>query len=306
MTTVDRGERSTARNVAPSAYRMLPLAALVERIVESGDRLALREFHDCRTIFRLPGSEPMLFAQFVATLRDRQAGRLPDEALERVYDLTIDKFLNIPDGRQGPDCRLYFRAFLRYALIRHTDRAADPAIEAEMALAGMLQSLVVRHFHLSCLEAIRSLRFLSRLRTSQFDCTIGSYEMPRGADCEIRERGLPRVVADEKACNIDRQRPAIRALGPHAVRRLVLQILTGILDDDYNESSLAGQFGLSKATFSRFAGARWSPGSPGRIPDLWRNVAQVLARHTAFIEAAQEAGVWQDVKAVISEGGNDA
>ena len=67
------------------------------------------------------------------------------------------------------------------------------------------------------------------------------------------------------------------------------------------EISLAEAFGLSQATLSRFAGSRWRSGARTRLPDLWRNVAQTLARHTAFIEMAEKAGVWGKVQRVLGQ-----
>ena len=113
---------------------------------------------------------------------------------------------------------------------------------------------------------------------------------------EVGAAGLARAVAREKADRIDQQRPAIRALGEARVERLVLAAFDALGDDTYQENRIAGAFGLSPATLSRFAGSRWKGRSGGDIPDLWRNTAQVLAGHPDFIEAAEQAGVWPQVR----------
>jgi hypothetical protein len=61
-------------------------------------------------------------------------------------------------------------------------------------------------------------------------------------------------------------------------------------EGSYEEETLAEMFGLNRATFSRFAGSQWR--SSGKtVPDLWRNLAETLARHSAFVETARQAGV---------------
>ena len=75
---------------------------------------------------------------------------------------------------------------------------------------------------------------------------------------------------------------------------MVQHIFEKIADDDYHDIAVARMFGLSKATFSRFAGSRWDA-SKRNIPDLWLNTAQVLSVHPDFKETALEAGVWKQV-----------
>jgi len=110
---------------------------------------------------------------------------------------------------------------------------------------------------------------------------------------------LAATVAQEKAEAIHEQRPAIQALGVSALRALVLRIFDALAEGHYEDSMLADAFGLSKATFSRFAGSRWQAGDNARVPDLWLNVARTLSAHTAFGEAAQRAGVWARVEEVL-------
>lgn len=114
---------------------------------------------------------------------------------------------------------------------------------------------------------------------------------------------FPQFVAEEKSASIDRQRPSIRRLGPETLRRLVLAVFENLLSEDQTEESLAASFGLSKTAFSHFAGSRWrrddSEGSAG-IPDLWSNVAYLLANHPKFVGAASELGLLDTAHEVLN------
>ena len=115
---------------------------------------------------------------------------------------------------------------------------------------------------------------------------------------EMSANGLARVVADEKADNIGQQRPAIRHLGEHKLKDLILGVFDGLACGDYEAVSFVAEFGLSKATFSRFAGCKWANSDDGTanfVPDLWRNTAHILASNSYFIQMAQESGVWKRV-----------
>ena len=116
----------------------------------------------------------------------------------------------------------------------------------------------------------------------------------------ITNHGLAHVVAKEKADDINHQRPSIQAIGPAALERLVTRVFDALEEGTYEAKVLADAFGLSRATFSRFAGSRWKTSLSERPPDLWANVAQTLAGHTAFTEAAEEAGVWAQVQDVLN------
>ena len=93
---------------------------------------------------------------------------------------------------------------------------------------------------------------------------------------------------------------AIRALGKSRLKQLILRIFDELNEEAYEEKRLADAFGLSRATFSRFAGSRWKSHSSGQIPDLWANTAQTLAGHGRFVEAAEEAGVWDEVQKIVT------
>jgi hypothetical protein len=122
---------------------------------------------------------------------------------------------------------------------------------------------------------------------------------------EISVKGLAGTVADEKAEHIEQQRPAIQALGRKKLRHMVHEIFGALSGEEYEAAAIAKEFGISTATFSRFAGNRWvnSSGNGNNItvPDLWRNTAHILANHELFAEAAQKAGVWKAVCKVVDK-----
>jgi len=64
---------------------------------------------------------------------------------------------------------------------------------------------------------------------------------------------LSKVVAQEKAMNIHRQRPKIQNLGKSKLEKMILHIFDNLPNDDYKDVEIARAFNLSKATFSRFA-----------------------------------------------------
>lgn len=115
-------------------------------------------------------------------------------------------------------------------------------------------------------------------------------------ECE----SLGEIVAKEKVANIAHQRRTIQNLGKHKLAQMVLHIFESIGYNEYKDNAVASAFGLSKATFSRFAGSRWT-GTNQRIPDLWLNTAKVLSSHPDFKEAAKQAGVWEQVELVLNK-----
>jgi hypothetical protein len=111
----------------------------------------------------------------------------------------------------------------------------------------------------------------------------------------VRMRHLVSAVSDEKADHIDDLRPSIRRLGADKLRRLIARVFRDLMHPEHRDAAIARDFGLSRATFSRFAGSRWheglDSGEPLRIPDLWQNLAHVMARDPVFLAAATRAGV---------------
>jgi hypothetical protein len=118
---------------------------------------------------------------------------------------------------------------------------------------------------------------------------------------QISANGLATAVAREKAEHQSRQRPAIRQLGAQQLQSLIERIFEALETDSYQPGALAKAYGLNKATFSRFAGLRWSESGEGRIPDLWRNTARLLAHDPRFRDAAEAAGVLSRVTEAAGE-----
>jgi len=368
--------RQHSRADEPRPLRASPLLCLIALICRADDRRALEEFHGYRPVFRLRGGPALRLAELVDALRRDYASRrmaghdpnLPD----RAYDITIDKFFNLPGTSQqgspvkpnGPDCRLYFGAALHHAEAWRRAHPSADVLQEETAIARHLQRLVVRHFYLSCLDANRRgdgvrtryawsvgggvihvwlpLRLRGHQRRAWLEANVddpdparpgearrvqtvvdrrlgwGSVRsLGRNADklpsdraedeplrwlleAEVTTRGLAETVAGEKANDLEGQRKAIRALGGPNLRRLILRIFEDLSHECFRDSSLAEAFGISKATFSRFAGSRWRSNSKSEIPDLWANTAKVLAHHSTFVEMAKEAGVWHQIEVIVS------
>lgn len=198
-------------------YRYLSLLRLAELIAQDGDRDAVRELHDNRTIFYYHSDCPLRLAEFADKLRQSQqawhwsghdAG-----VLENAYDLTISKFSNLPaskiSGRslktQGPDCRYYFGAFVKYASEKmYLEHCANEA-QREMQLAKILQSHVIRHFRLSCLECARSGRQL----TKRYLWKLNGHAMNIMLPVQIPARQCSRWLS-ENVPNVDPSRPGER------------------------------------------------------------------------------------------------
>ena len=128
---------------------------------------------------------------------------------------------------------------------------------------------------------------------------------PSFVEEEMSAHGLAGFVAEEKAANIAEQRPAIRTMGEDRLKELIRTVFGSLAEGQYHAERIAGRFGLSKATFSRFAGCQWSRDGGdtvdvNRIPDLWVNTAHVLAAHEDFVAVAQRAGVWNRVSQITA------
>ena len=104
----------------------------------------------------------------------------------------------------------------------------------------------------------------------------------------------------EKTADIEIQRRSIRNLGKPTLKKLILRIFRDIRNGDYKDGNIAKAFGLSKATFSRFAGSSWYM-QKSNIPDLWINTAYVLSNNSDFKQIAVETGFWEQVKAVVEK-----
>ena len=124
--------------------------------------------------------------------------------------------------------------------------------------------------------------------------------LPWSVEYEVTQKGLAGALADEKADGIDNLRRSIKNLGRRKLRKLIHEVVGGIATDDYNEGQVAVAYGLSKSTFSRFCGGYWSSDAIGKPPDLWANLAQLMAREPRFMDAAQSAGIMGQVREVVS------
>ena len=171
----------------------------------------------------------------------------------------------------------------------------DPARPGERE---RVQALIYEHFgHASCVPFREDCQLDSvwPWRLAGPPPWAGLDPMPGNA--------LAGIVAEEKTENIAEQRPAVQALGREPLRALILRIFEDIEADCYSAADVAGQFKLSKASLSRFAGVHWNgDGKTENMPDLWRNTAHVIASDPIFVEVAREAGVWPRIRD-LSEGG---
>ena len=121
----------------------------------------------------------------------------------------------------------------------------------------------------------------------------------------ISTEGLAKVVAEEKVFSIQYQRPAIKRMGPQRLRGMILHIFRELDSGEYNDGEIADRYLLSRPSFSRFAGSRWQRARTGQdgayIPDLFVNIAHVLAAHNDFVEAAKAVGIWPRVRKIVQE-----
>ena len=123
--------------------------------------------------------------------------------------------------------------------------------------------------------------------------------LPWSLEFGISSFGLAHTLAVEKSSNLSQQRKAIAALGAQRLMALVLRIFNDLDSGDYRPSEIADAFRLDRATFSRFAGIRWRKGDLTAVPDLFRNLAWVVAQDPRWSECAQAAGIWPRLKDIL-------
>ena len=149
-------------------YRQLTLLEQARRIADNSDTEARRQLYENRVfLYRYPHEKIVHIPEYIELLKNNSiARRLCDNnqmLLEQAYDLTLDKFFNMPSDKtcnyksksHGPNCCYYFKAFIDYVKERLKDNTGINAIELEIASAEMLQKFIERHFYLSCLEVKR-------------------------------------------------------------------------------------------------------------------------------------------------------
>ncbi|NUM53452.1 MAG: hypothetical protein HUU46_07400 [Candidatus Hydrogenedentes bacterium] len=129
-----------------------------------------------------------------------------------------------------------------------------------------------------------------------------------GADDKLEKAMRPNMVdcvAKKTAESLDRQRNAIRKLGNQDLEALVKALLENALSGERTLESIAAEFGVSKATLSRFFGRDWSKGDKGvdtKVPDLVRIVAAIVSSDEVFMEVAAEAGVLGAAREIVNGG----
>jgi hypothetical protein len=116
---------------------------------------------------------------------------------------------------------------------------------------------------------------------------------------ETAEHGLAEFVAREKSVRLKEQRSAIRRLGRSRLVALIHRVFDAVMTGYIDDHTIAAEFGLSPATFSRFAGSHWTPGDGRSVPDLWRNTATVVACIPSFRDSAKAAGLWRRVQFAV-------
>ena len=108
-------------------YNSLSLVQLIYRIANKSDKKALSEFHLRRKIFDISYGNRVLFTDYLIWLKEKYidiegASANTIKISEKTYDLTLDKFCNLPEQKDndslyfardvnnfqaiGPDCRL--------------------------------------------------------------------------------------------------------------------------------------------------------------------------------------------------------
>ena len=187
-----------------SDYRTVPLRDLIDRVCVDRDLRALSEIHE-RPLFQFNGSGRVRMAEFVGNLR-AEAARRNDVVAERAYDITIDRFSQLPEDGihgasaggarpMGTDCRRYFGALLRVMRSWKGRHLASASIaDEEHLVATLLQRLVMKHFRLALMEARRSAlmtRYVWVLPNGRI-----SVLMPRSMVGSERRKWLERNVPD--------------------------------------------------------------------------------------------------------------
>jgi len=137
-------------------------------------------------------------------------------------------------------------------------------------------------------------------RISIRDAELSSIELRKSF---IFTGSLADSVAQEKVEKIDSLRPAIKKLGGKRLEGLILQIFSDVAEGEYQSSRIAKQYGISKASLSRFAGSKWrekiGESEAVRVPDLWKNTAQILSGNPDFMETATTSAVADNVEEVL-------
>ena len=106
---------------------------------------------------------------------------------------------------------------------------------------------------------------------------------------------LAKATGRRKLAEFSKLPRSIRALGRRRLYQLIIRIFKDLADGCFSLTNLAKEFGMSKASLSRFAGTMWDGNGAGYVPLLFRNAAGVLADYAPWVEAAKSAGVWERI-----------
>ena len=133
-------------------YRSLSMMDLVARIVNDEDRAALEEVLN-RRIFHSPEQPRLRLNDFLGFLRSWASKGTwgvvrAYEAADKAYDITLDKFSNLhnpkaPDWeaplsdqlklkRPGPNCRLYYQAFISHITRKFENQPPAGPLDEEL------------------------------------------------------------------------------------------------------------------------------------------------------------------------------
>ena len=198
-------------------YRHLSLLKLAERIAHNSDREALQELHNNRRVFYHGNNQPLHLVEFLNRLQQsKPAWRWchgDAEILEEAYDLTISKFSNLPDlkkndrkvRQKGPNCRYYYEAFIKHAAKKMDSESYQSDDDREQRVAQLLQTLIIRHFRLSCYERSRKSRGLKR----QYLWKVNDHTMPIMLPTEITGQQRSQWLVDNIP-DVDPTRPGER------------------------------------------------------------------------------------------------
>lgn len=125
---------------------------------------------------------------------------------------------------------------------------------------------------------------LSEIDISDIDYTLKESKDPY-AEIEKYPEDFKTMLATEKSSNIESLRSAIRVLGKAKLYSLVKEILESHEFDESKDSEIQRKYGLSKSTFSRFAGRNWNINNR-EVPDLWKNIAAIVLKDPILEEHA--------------------
>jgi hypothetical protein len=142
-------------------YKELTIVDLAELIAENSDKSALDELLS-RCICSVNG-EQLTVCGYLLFLKENRKPQAYESVMtiEAVYNLSVLKFCSFSDSHNnGPDCRRYYRAFLKY--IKPLIAGVD-VIEEEIIAAEKLKAFAYRQFRWSYLDARRKENGFSKL-----------------------------------------------------------------------------------------------------------------------------------------------